>query len=94
MQVHAGDQHAVGGDAVEHAFARGRRGREIGVERHAGFGKGGLHLGHMHRVAPDHQLLAAGFDQIGGVARRVPGARHRGDARKHLALLEQPRLFL
>ena len=45
----------------------------------------------MHGVAPDHQLIVARCDEIGGVARRMPEARHRGDARKHLALPEQPR---
>ena len=89
MQVHPGNENTVGGDAIEHALSRGRGCGEIGVEGHAGFGKRGLHFRHVHRVAPDHQLIVARCDEIGGVARRVPEARHRGYAGKHLALPEQ-----
>ena len=39
MQVHPGDQDPVRADAVEHAFARRRGGREIGIEGHAGVWK-------------------------------------------------------
>src|SRR6266481_1778495 len=86
MQVHPGDQDAVGADAIEHAFARSRSRGEIGIKRHAGFGKRGLHFRHMHRVAPDHQLILARCDEIGGVARRMPEARYCGHAWKHIAL--------
>ena len=57
MQMHSGNQDTVGGDAIEHALARGCGRRKIGVEGHAGFGKRGLHFGHMHGIAPDHQLI-------------------------------------
>lgn len=51
VQMHAGNQHAVGADPIEHALARGRGHGQIGIEGHAGFGKRGLHFGYMHRVA-------------------------------------------
>jgi hypothetical protein len=94
MQVHPGDQDAVGADAIEHAFARSRGGGEIGIEGHAGFGNRDLHFRHMHRVAPDHQLIVARCNEIRGVARRVPQARHRGHAGKNLTLSEQSRASL
>ena len=87
MQVHPGDQDTVGGDAIEHPFARSRGRGEIGIEGHAGFGKRGLHFRHVHRVAPDHQLILARCDEICGVARRMPEARHGGHAGEHFALL-------
>ena len=34
-------------------------GGQIGVEGHAGFGNRGLHFRHVHRVAPDHQLIVS-----------------------------------
>jgi hypothetical protein len=71
--------------------SRGRGGSEIGVEGHAGFGKRGLHLRHVHRVAPDHQLILARGDQVRGMARRMPEARYGGYAGKHLTLPEQSR---
>jgi hypothetical protein len=67
---------------------------KIGIEGHAGLGKRGLHFRHMHRVAPDHQLIIARRDQIGGMARRMPGARHRSHTGEHFTLLEQPRPVL
>ena len=86
--MHPGDQDAVGGDPIEHAFARGRGRGEIGIEGHAGLGNRGLHFRHVHRVAPDHQLIVARRDEIRGVARRMPEARHGGHAGKDLALPE------
>jgi hypothetical protein len=94
MHVHPGDQDAVGGDAFEHAFARGGRRGEVGVEGHAGLGKRGLHLRHMHGVAPDHQLIVARCDQIRSVAWRMSEARYRGHARKHFTLSKQSRPVL
>ena len=43
----------------------------------------------MHRVAPDQQLILAGGDQVGRMARRVAVRRDRGDPGEHLAVLEQ-----
>ena len=54
----------------------------------------GLHFRHMNRVAPDHQLMIARCNQIGGVTRRMSVARHRGHAGKDFALLEQSRAVL
>ena len=92
--MHPGDQNTVGADAIEHSFARSRGGGEIGIEGHAGFGKRDLHFGHVHRVAPDHQLIVARCNEIRGVARRVPQARHGDHAGKDLALSEQSRAIL
>src|SRR6516165_6935693 len=69
VQVHAGDRQPVSRHHVEHAPARDRRGVRIGVELHAHFRTCGLYLWHVHRVAPDQQLLVAGTDKERRVAR-------------------------
>src|SRR5882672_12952489 len=43
----------------------------------------------MDGVAPDEELLVAGADQVGGVARRVARARNGRDTGEDLAGLEQ-----
>src|SRR5581483_12225043 len=94
MRMHARDEHPISADAIKHALARSSRHREIGIEAHAGLGYGGLHFRHVDGVAPDHQLMIARCNQIGGVSRRMSMARNGGDAGKDFALLEQPRAAL
>jgi hypothetical protein len=48
-----------------------------------------LHLGHVHRVAPDQQLFVAGRDEKRRMPGRVAVRRNGGHARKDLAGAEQ-----
>ncbi len=71
---------------VEHLPPRGARHVGIGVENQGRIEPRHLDRCDMHDVAPDQQALAARLQQPVGVARRVSGPQHRGDAGKHLAV--------
>ena len=89
--MHAGDADAVGGDLVEQAQAGLHRLLRINVEDEGDVGPGQLQEGHVDRIAPDDQTVAAALDDPGIVPRRVAGRFLRVDAGQELAVADARR---
>ena len=79
-EVVAGDQHAVGGGAIEDFLARRHRFGAVDVEGRLPVGMAREHGGMLRGVAQHQQRLIAGMNGENGVARRVARRRQRDDA--------------